>query len=332
MSAKYASVSLTSALRHSKPKCTWDETPVARTKQLCRRFTEKELAEMDLQEYVASSGSEDGRGGGDDDDDDHVGQAGCYELSLPACFANQTSGDAQKNKAKPKALPVEEYRKLLLQGVTEDDDPPSDEDNPTVSRSRKDPKGDGGAQRRPPKASLDKLHEYVRQTAQTNDISDDDLEDKPPALEKRKTKRKTKKPLLLVGAEPDQPIASKMGTSKPGRGSTTSASLEEDNHSSGDDKANLELLMMDTSGRSERHFDLRKEGKKRGKKAPKKKKAAEEQQKPSFQVDLNDDRFSKLLTNHEFALDPTDPHYKNTPTNVLISSERRSKRKRDQEI
>ncbi|BAM40827.1 conserved hypothetical protein [Theileria orientalis strain Shintoku] len=48
-----------SALRHSKVECKWDTTPAKRFKTLTKRFTEKELASLDLSEYLASDESDD---------------------------------------------------------------------------------------------------------------------------------------------------------------------------------------------------------------------------------------------------------------------------------
>ncbi|EAN30623.2 NUC153 domain protein [Theileria parva strain Muguga] len=47
-----------SALRHSKVECKWDITPAKRFKTLTKRFTEQELASLDLSEYLASDDSE----------------------------------------------------------------------------------------------------------------------------------------------------------------------------------------------------------------------------------------------------------------------------------
>ncbi|UKK01000.2 hypothetical protein MACK_001813 [Theileria orientalis] len=52
-------ISTQSALRHSKVECKWDTTPVKRFKTLTKRFTEKELASLDLSEYLASDESDD---------------------------------------------------------------------------------------------------------------------------------------------------------------------------------------------------------------------------------------------------------------------------------
>jgi len=55
----------TSALRHSKVRCTWDEPPAHRKRDLMRkRFTPQELEKMDLDAYLASDSGEGSDGAG----------------------------------------------------------------------------------------------------------------------------------------------------------------------------------------------------------------------------------------------------------------------------
>lgn len=58
---------LRSATGHTKVKCTWDEPPVQRRKDLMKkRFTPQELAEMDLQAYLDSDSDDEGLQGAED--------------------------------------------------------------------------------------------------------------------------------------------------------------------------------------------------------------------------------------------------------------------------
>jgi len=82
MPKKYvAPAMLRSAVGHTRVKCTWDETPVQRKKDLMRKkYSQKEAADMDLKAYLASSSDEDEgdaealrklvRPDGSEDDDD----------------------------------------------------------------------------------------------------------------------------------------------------------------------------------------------------------------------------------------------------------------------
>ncbi|PPS93506.1 Uncharacterized protein GY17_00003632, partial [Cryptosporidium hominis] len=49
----------TSALRHSKPALTWDDTPIERVKFLRKKFTPEELLNNDFDAYLGSSSDED---------------------------------------------------------------------------------------------------------------------------------------------------------------------------------------------------------------------------------------------------------------------------------
>ncbi|KAK9471466.1 uncharacterized protein V1510DRAFT_420003 [Dipodascopsis tothii] len=57
---------VTDALQHSKVRLTWDETPKSRLQFARRKFSQKEIEDMDFRAYLASSGSE---SDGDDDRD-----------------------------------------------------------------------------------------------------------------------------------------------------------------------------------------------------------------------------------------------------------------------
>lgn len=63
----------TDALRHSKVKLTWDETPAERMKIAARSFSRKEIDNMDVQAYLASD-SED-----DEDEEDKEAKKNMYK-------------------------------------------------------------------------------------------------------------------------------------------------------------------------------------------------------------------------------------------------------------
>jgi hypothetical protein len=91
--------------------------------------------------------------------------------------------------------------------------------------------------------------------------------------------------------------------------------------------------MMEEGGQKDRaHFSLDsilQSEEKAGKKRRKRKEASQVQLvKDSFEVDVKDTRFSALYSNHEFALDPTHPHFRATKGMSAIMDERRRKRER----
>ncbi|KAJ3309830.1 pre-rRNA-processing protein esf1 [Boothiomyces sp. JEL0838] len=94
-------------------------------------------------------------------------------------------------------------------------------------------------------------------------------------------------------------------------------------------RAELELLMMNEDNKvAGDHFsakDVIKAEKSKNKKQKKKqlKKLANLETQDDFQMDLSDPRFSSLITNHEFFIDPTKSNFKMTKTMKDILSKKR---------
>ncbi|KFG54303.1 NUC153 domain-containing protein, partial [Toxoplasma gondii FOU] len=125
------------ALRHSRVKCTWDETPLERTKLLTKRFTEKELRDLDLKEYLASSSSS-------EDEEGDCTQGKRWKLTesnlqeyrrqllgdaadLSSDSENVESGDESKSKAA--SLPSSSNVKISFEGKLEDWSSSGDDDD-----------------------------------------------------------------------------------------------------------------------------------------------------------------------------------------------------------
>lgn len=95
------------------------------------------------------------------------------------------------------------------------------------------------------------------------------------------------------------------------------------------EKAELELLMGDSNSKGD-GFDMRdvlkreKAEAKKGKKN-KKKAAALEGAQDDFEIDVNDPRFAALHESHHFAIDPTNPQFKNTKSMKKILAARRER-------
>ncbi|ODV93778.1 hypothetical protein PACTADRAFT_51530 [Pachysolen tannophilus NRRL Y-2460] len=102
-----------------------------------------------------------------------------------------------------------------------------------------------------------------------------------------------------------------------------------------DNKAELELLMMDDqSDEQKNHFNMKDiikaaKSQHKGKKHNKKKNYDEENLQADFKPDLSDDRFNEIFENHEFAIDPTAPQFKKTAIMSQIIAEKNKRRKDD---
>jgi hypothetical protein len=93
------------------------------------------------------------------------------------------------------------------------------------------------------------------------------------------------------------------------------------------ERAELELLLLDQQSQKE-HFvakDVIKSEKAKSKKQKKKNQKALLETQDEFKLDLNDPRFSALMDDHQFHIDPTNPQFKKTKTMEEILALKRSK-------
>ncbi|WBW71890.1 pre-rRNA processing protein Esf1 [Schizosaccharomyces osmophilus] len=146
--------------------------------------------------------------------------------------------------------------------------------------------------------------------------------------QRRKELRKTRQEETNGGKEEDLGFNDEFfqdGSVKNRKKKTTkSKEVEED--PSAATKEELEAIVKDDADGSEHldHFDmksiLKAEKNKKGRKQ--KKKAAElEGLQEGFDVNVSDPRFEALYSNHNFAMDPTNPHFKKTKTTEKILNE-----------
>jgi len=93
-------------------------------------------------------------------------------------------------------------------------------------------------------------------------------------------------------------------------------------------KAELELLMLDENNEKHaEHFNLKELMKSEKEKAKKSKHRNKDKIiEDDFKADLNDPRFSEIFTNHDFAIDPSQPQFKKTATMAKILDERNKRR------
>lgn len=104
-------------------------------------------------------------------------------------------------------------------------------------------------------------------------------------------------------------------------------------------RAELQLLMMDDedetaiAGGNMKHFNMRevvkaeKEKKLKKRKRGGKKAADAEGVQDGFEADVKDPRFAAIFSEHEFAIDPTNPRFKQTSTMKKFMEEKRSRSK-----
>jgi hypothetical protein len=93
-------------------------------------------------------------------------------------------------------------------------------------------------------------------------------------------------------------------------------------------------MMEDDNKPSASHFsakDIIKAEKGKSKKQKKKLQKANLDLQDDFQMDLNDPRFTPLIEDHQFFIDPTNSQFKNTKTMQKILSKKRDQRENETE-
>ena len=99
----------------------------------------------------------------------------------------------------------------------------------------------------------------------------------------------------------------------------TGSNAENDREETNVDEA--AILLGD--GDEARHFDLKKT-KSRGQKMTKKR---DEQVSDTFDIDTNDPRLAKVFSNSDFAIDPTNPEYRDTDGMQKVLREKRGRKR-----
>ncbi|KAI8824482.1 uncharacterized protein EV422DRAFT_520258 [Fimicolochytrium jonesii] len=302
---------VTQALQHSKVKLTWDEEDDDRVRVTRRKFTKDDLQDMDFKAYLASSSEDE-----DGEDADAIRQK--FKALLGG---GEGAGDVFGSKDKGEEMEI-----TFTPGLSEK-----------------------------AAALLDK--KKGKDASKDETVFD-------AYLRKRKEKRKAKKAANKAGAEEgpnsedalvssgdegvdmddpffrdafDDNYAPKGSIAKPEKESKPSKTKKAKNKPPTAEelkaKAELELLMADPTSTENRHFDakqvVKEEKQSRRKKNRNKKDANKEKREggvqDGFEINTADPRFTDLLENHAFAVDPTNPHFKKTQAMGKLLDERRKR-------
>ncbi|KEP54253.1 Pre-rRNA-processing protein ESF1 [Rhizoctonia solani 123E] len=291
---------VTDALRHSRVKLTWDDDDPERNKITRRRMTRKEVEEEDFRALLASS-SED-----DDDDDEAPSESkrqdrerlrglllGGDNDDLPEGW-----GDAGNGKGKSGDLEIT-FRPALSSKT------PVSEEETTLDRYKRKQKA-----KREQKKSKRTVDSPVEESGDEFFGKDDVVEPAPS------TKTEVKK------------------------GAKSSESSKVPPNVSND--AELELLLApdpNAIDKEPKHFDMRavikaekagRSGKRPRRQDKKHASINEVEDGQDFHIDVKDARFAALHENHEFAIDPSNPHFQNTKAMKALLDER-AKRQRERQ-
>ncbi|RYO77047.1 hypothetical protein DL766_008964 [Monosporascus sp. MC13-8B] len=321
---------ITDALQHSKVKLTWDMHPeeVARREDIKRVFTgsRSELEENDMRAYLAS----------DSEDEDGP--------------AEEAEGAEEQPKLTRKELKAQKMRELLGLGS-----------EPLAKPSRSGPVGEVQVTFTPALMGGDDSKKEQEPEEETT------IEKYMRKERERKAKKKEKVLARRHGVDPDaeqeedepaqgdgedlgfddpfftaeEPVKAYKSSERKEERRKKREAKEAETAENAAQRAQLEEIMRDetrdAAGRLG-HFDIneirraeKQKAKKHKKKKKEGKKGAKEEDRAGlqegFQVDVSDDRFSKLFRDEKFAIDPSHPQFKATEAMKRILEEGRKKRK-----
>ncbi|KAF2451718.1 hypothetical protein P171DRAFT_426194 [Karstenula rhodostoma CBS 690.94] len=312
---------VTDALSHSKVKLTWDADDTTRKEVQKRAFSRKEIDENELQAYLGtdSSSSE------DEAEADKAGKA----ASLRAALGLDATSKSTQPKSKSSSKRDRDMKK------------PNAEMEVTFTSGFAADGAKGSVFENEPEETT--LEKYVRKQKERKAKRKDrsqatkegrDPDAKPVSEGDAPAKADEEDPWNdpFFGSDPEAEKALEIKSNKEKRAKKREE-REKQEKADAEERANLELLMIDEKDSKVQHFDMNEvmKAEKAKKKGKKNKKAAKEVPVDNFELNTNDPRFSKLFESHDFAIDPTNPRFKETSGMKKLLEEGRKKRKRDTE-
>jgi len=309
----------TDALTHSKVKLTWDADDTTRKEVQKRAFSRKEIDENELRAYLGSDSSSE-----DEEQDAAADKASKLRVMLgldgPGRSKPKEKASAKRDRDFPKPdgeMEVTFTGGLLNESakggsVFENEIPINETTAERYVRKEKERKARRKEKAKAKKEGRDPDAEPVEEAGIAAANDDDGFNDPFFASDPEEMERAEK-------AEKAQAKKSKKAKKREEEEKLASETAAE--------RANLELLMAGEDAKV-RHFDMNdivkaEKAKKKGKKSKQNAPIVED----SFKINTADPRFAKLYESHEFAIDPTNPRYKETSAMKAILDEGRKKRK-----
>jgi hypothetical protein len=340
----------TDALMHSNVKLTWDADDTKRKEAQKRAFSRKEIDENDLQAYLGSGSSSE-----EEDEDEEIDEND-PEADVKSTTSRATTRQERREalraalgldlepsnskREKREANPVGDMQITFTPALSsttkngtvfENEPPPPEEttheryvrkerERKAVRKERMKAKRAGLDPDEVPAVAEENEEEAIAESADDAENDEDPFNDpffeNPTAAnDKSKAERRKEKERKKQAAKEVADALSKA------------------------ERAELELVMLDDGAQtaSNKHFDIRaiekaeKKARKSEKKGAKKDKkhskhAGEDEQKPdAFDINTKDERFTKLFEDPAFAIDPTNPKFRDTKGMRAILGEKRKR-------
>ncbi|KAF9568445.1 hypothetical protein CPC08DRAFT_654675 [Agrocybe pediades] len=294
---------VTDALRHSKVKLTWDDDDPERNQVTRRALTRKEIEENDFKAYIANSSSE--------SEDEEV---------VP-------------KKKKDKKASRDKLRSLLLGGNEDampegwgDDDNGGDDIDMEITFTP----GLSAKKNEDEETTLEKYQRKMREKRKKRkeEVKQGGDKDGAKSVEKAEVEDDFFEPGSDLDHEDDK-------SSKKSKGKKDKKNLGKDDDGSGRKEATAEelalLVASDNPSAEPKHFSLKSvikaEKKHKRRKGKKGKGEDDNEAQEDFKVDVKDERFKVLFEDHQFAIDPTNPHFKKTKAMSALLEERQKRQK-----
>ncbi|KAF2728308.1 hypothetical protein EJ04DRAFT_504296 [Polyplosphaeria fusca] len=306
----------TDALTHSKVKLTWDADDTTRKEAQKRAFTQKEVDENDLQAYLGTDSSSD-----DDAGADKSSKVASIRAAL-GLGSSSKSKAVESKRGRDFKRPEGEMQVTFTAGLSTDAKGSVFENEPEETTIEK--------YKRKERERRAKRKE--RWNAKQQGLALDDTgpkEQSTPAAETLKNQEDDPWNDPFFGSDTEAAKVSEASSKKLAR-KKQREEREKAQQQSAAERAQLELLMADEKGSKVHHFDMNEiikaeKAKKKDKKTKNRPDAPVVED--DFEMNVNDPRFAKLYESHEFAIDPTNPRYKNTQGMKALLEEGRKKRK-----
>ncbi|KAF8405449.1 hypothetical protein HHK36_010355 [Tetracentron sinense] len=288
---------VTAALQQSKIHLSWEEDEPQRAKTLKRKFNADQLADLELNEFLASD-----EGETDDDNDDEN---------------DNTVGDQTKKKPNKRDM----YRALIQSGDGSDGNGEEDDKDMEVTFNTGLEDISKHIMEKKDKKSETVWEAYLRKKSEKKKArknsskysSDDESSDSDQEAPEQPDDFFIEEPTVKKGAG--------------GKSNQKEKQRQEMDKEQEASRAELELLLADDQGEdSLKGYNL----KRKKAKGKKEKEVPAEDKIPTINYD--DPRFSALFSSPLFALDPTDPQYKRSAAYARQSAQKQQKSGREEMV
>ncbi|KAH8740054.1 Vir superfamily protein [Cryptosporidium ryanae] len=308
----------TSALRHSRPILTWDDTPKERVKFLRRKFTQEELLKNDFDAYLGSSSSEVENVLNENNKDPSDSLTSTKLSNMRDLLLGDAKDIFNDQVEEGKNNESYEHNGILDYNINRLFDRNNNDHNEVEIEFNQDLEN----------LSMDLISKGKQKWEDQMNIESESNKPLTPwqeYLKKRKQKKKERKMRLRE----------KIKEQKLQREKSTNIKCLNTHY---DSEGVQDIEFEDQSEDEDRHFDMKKIAlaEKSHEKIKSKKRrelvarATLESIQTNFTGSINDPRISKVFTDSDFAIDPTNPTFKPTEFNKqLLFKKRLQKNKRN---